>query len=151
MSSDIKEDHQNFADSHCHTQNQEELSSKTISEKTSSESSPNALTRVFNSSKTLSWHEHVYKKLTNKPTPHYIENILGIQCNKTSHLQDLTSPKSNKMTVSETILTQDKFFKVHTSVTSVNEPLNLSIRSDLKVRNKVLRGKMFILSQSRHF
>lgn len=28
---------------------------------------------------TLFWHEHVYKNLAPKPTPHYIENILGIQ------------------------------------------------------------------------
>lgn len=142
MSSDIKEDHQNSTD--CQTQNQDELSSKTHSNKTVSESSPNLLTREFNSSKSLSWHEHVYKKLTNKPTPHYIENILGIQSNKTSQLQDLTLHKTNKMTVSETVLTQDKFSKVHTSVTPVNEPLNLSIRSDLKVRSKILKGKKSI-------
>lgn len=29
--------------------------------------------------RTIFWHEHVYNKLTPKPTPHYIENILGIQ------------------------------------------------------------------------
>lgn len=28
---------------------------------------------------TLFWHDHVYKNLAPKPTPHYIENILGIQ------------------------------------------------------------------------
>ncbi|EFA11601.1 homeobox protein ceh-31 [Tribolium castaneum] len=81
--------------------------------------------------RTLSWHEHVYKKLTNKPTPHLIENILGIQNEK---------PEAKRMIVSIAD-NQEDFPKLQPAGTGceVNEPLNLSIRSDLKVRTKTVK------------
>jgi hypothetical protein len=95
--------------------------------------------KEFCGNRTLSWHEHVYKKLTNKPTPHLIENILGIQnkSNQFKEVQDL--PKTNRMTVSAPVSPQENFPKLQPSV-EVNEPLNLSIRSDLKVRTKTVKG-----------
>ncbi|CAH1377944.1 unnamed protein product [Tenebrio molitor] len=94
--------------------------------------------KEFCGNRTLSWHEHVYKKLTNKPTPHLIENILGIQnkSNQFKEVQDL--PKTNRMTVSAPVSPQENFPKLQPSV-EVNEPLNLSIRSDLKVRTKTVK------------
>ena len=121
MSSDIKEDRPNA----------------------SKEEEDNAVTKEFCANRTLSWHEHVYKKLTNKPTPHLIENILGIQNrpHQFKEVQDL--PKSNRMTVSAPVSPQDKFPKLEPSVNEVNEPLNLSIRSDLKVRTKTVKGTTY--------
>lgn len=86
--------------------------------------------------RTLSWHEHVYKKLTNRPTPHYIENILGIQ--KQSCYNDTDSMTINKETPTETLP------KIVAPVQELNEPLNLSVRnnSDVKVRTKTVKGKL---------
>lgn len=81
--------------------------------------------------RTFSWHEHVYRKLTTRPTPHYIENILGIS-KKTSGEQE---PIVHKQ-----VIDVDNF-QVITNVPDLNEPLNLSIRSDLKVRMKNVKGK----------
>lgn len=44
---------------------------------------------------TLFWHKHVYKKLASKPTPHYIENILGIP--KTAPVQSAEPALSPKV------------------------------------------------------
>lgn len=68
--------------------------------------------------RTLTWHEHVYRKLSGRPTPHYIENILGLQEEKKK------TPEHQ-----ETV-----------PVSDMNEPLNLSIKSDLKVRSKTVKG-----------
>lgn len=86
--------------------------------------------------RTLSWHEHVYKKITNRPTPHYIENILGIQ--KQTCLND-----NESMTVNKTTLTEETLPKIAAPVQELNEPLNLSIRnSDVKVRTKTVKGEL---------
>ncbi|KAF5300959.1 hypothetical protein FQA39_LY10929 [Lamprigera yunnana] len=82
--------------------------------------------------RTLSWHEHVYRKLSNKPTPHFIENILGIQnsssqCNEVE--QVLNIPKMPM--ISATLVSDYVLHSPH----EVNEPLNLSIRCD-KLRCK---------------
>lgn len=76
--------------------------------------------------RTFSWHEHVYKKLTNKPTPHYIENILGLQNKSCDNIQETVS---NRMTVCMEP-------KPVNTLQDSNEPLNLSVRSDCKVRLK---------------
>ncbi|XP_022901320.1 homeobox protein Nkx-6.3-like [Onthophagus taurus] len=72
--------------------------------------------------RTLTWHEHVYKKLTNKPTPHYIENILGLQSKTTCQGED-----NCRKTVSLTETPQDDSTEPKEEV---NEPLNLSIKTD---------------------
>lgn len=48
----------------------------------------------------LSWHEHVYKKLSSRPTPHFIANILGLppsvtkmNNNSANNCGDLVVPK----------------------------------------------------------
>lgn len=81
---------------------------------------------------TFSWHEHVYRKLTNKPTPHYIENILGLQNvsvdsdNRNMTIRNL-SPNRQQTDLKpvNTMLHHD-----------LNEPLNLSVRNEGKVRLK---------------
>lgn len=83
--------------------------------------------------KTLSWHEHVYKKLNNKPTPHFIENILGIQ-RKSNYSSNSEETFNSKMPVISASLATNSFQRL-SSVNELNEPLNLSIRSD-KVRPK---------------
>lgn len=81
----------------------------------------------------FSWHEHVYRRLTNKPTPHYIENILGLP-KVTTHSQ----PQNN--------------YKRSLSDFEINEPLNLSVKSEPTVRTKCAKGKCFhiIVSQCTH-
>ncbi|CAH1979322.1 unnamed protein product [Acanthoscelides obtectus] len=78
---------------------------------------------TFRSFDGLSWHEHVYRKLNNKPTPHYIENILGL------HKSDSETEMNKKVEGSETCTEQP-------GVTDVNEPLNLSVKSQIKVRTR---------------
>lgn len=88
--------------------------------------------------RTLSWHEHVYKKITNRPTPHYIENILGIQ------KQTCCNDESENMTVNNTNPIET-LPKIVAPVQELNEPLNLSIRnSDVKVRTKTVKGKLLL-------
>lgn len=85
-------------------------------------------------SRTLSWHEHVYRKLTTRPTPHFIENILGIQT-KSSKCSDAEETlNTSKMPVVSGSLMMDSVGKL-VPPQELNEPLNLSIRSD-KVRPK---------------
>ncbi|KAH1023547.1 homeobox protein Hox-A4 [Dendroctonus ponderosae] len=71
----------------------------------------------------FSWHEHVYRKMSNKPTPHYIENILGLGSinsqSQTLNTRQNTYP--NRCTVSNL---------------EINEPLNLSVKSEPTVRTK---------------
>ncbi|XP_017782297.1 PREDICTED: homeobox protein Hox-A4-like [Nicrophorus vespilloides] len=66
------------------------------------------------------WHEHVYRKLNTRPTPHYIENILGIG----------DPEASDNMTVSEFTEGQIKV--------DINEPLNLSTKCNNRLRTKAL-------------
>ncbi|KAK5639359.1 hypothetical protein RI129_011851 [Pyrocoelia pectoralis] len=85
---------------------------------------------------TLSWHEHVYRKLTTRPTPHFIENILGIQsippkCNDGEE----TVNKSKMSLISASFVPHGVPKLLPTR--ELNEPLNLSIRSD-KVRAKTV-------------
>nr|CAI5842285.1 unnamed protein product [Callosobruchus analis] len=61
-----------------------------------------------------SWLKHVYRKLKNKPTPHYIENILGL------HKSD-SEPETHK-----NVTKHPETFTAQPAVTEVNEPLNLS-------------------------
>ncbi|KAK9889117.1 hypothetical protein WA026_004388 [Henosepilachna vigintioctopunctata] len=84
--------------------------------------------------KTLTWHEHVYRRLSSKPTPHYIENILGIQDSKSA---DVGETEVKKMCLSGS--SDDSFVKIQTNLTDVNEPLNLSIRSIAKVKTKTVK------------
>ncbi|KAL3289885.1 hypothetical protein HHI36_023275 [Cryptolaemus montrouzieri] len=87
-----------------------------------------------NNKKTLTWHEHVYRRLTSKPTPHYIENILGIQCEKSSETDE---HELKNMCLAEN---SDSFAKDQSSLTdAINEPLNLSIRNNAKVKTKTGR------------
>lgn len=96
--------------------------------------------------RTLSWHEHVYRKLTNKPTPHYIENILGLQNNKCGQFIDTQDTmKTNVISVSEHVTQHDNFSKIPPSVTEINEPLNLSVKSELKIRTKTVKGLLINL------
>lgn len=91
---------------------------------------------VYNS---FSWHEHVYRKLTTRPTPHYIENILGISMK--------TNSETDESLVKQRIVVnniQENTNKIVASVQETNEPLNLSIKSDLKVRIKNVKGKIFL-------
>ncbi|KAJ8923608.1 hypothetical protein NQ315_010187 [Exocentrus adspersus] len=87
----------------------------------------------------LSWHEHVYRRLTNKPTPHYIENILGLQNRSAGgqlqqdgvmigHVTPPVSPKNSFSNVQQPTVPSD-----------VNEPLNLSVKNELKVRTKTVK------------
>lgn len=74
----------------------------------------------FENSERFSWHEHVYKKLNNKPTPHYIENILGL-----GNLNAQNSYNNHRaMNNSEVI-----------------EPLNLSVKCEATIITKVPKGK----------
>lgn len=99
--------------------------------------SNNSVHRESFVNRTLSWHEHVYKKINNRPTPHYIENILGIQ--RTPADADSEKMPVKISTPSETVP------KMTGSVQETNEPLNLSIRnSDVKVRTKTVKGKPFV-------
>lgn len=75
---------------------------------------------LFN--RTLTWHEHVYIKVSGRPTPHYIENILGLQKEKSN-----AEPQEPVPTICSV-------------VPDMNEPLNLSVKSDLKVRSKTVKG-----------
>lgn len=100
--------------------------------------------------RTFSWHEHVYRKLSNKPTPHYIENILDInkirsgkssQCLDDLHIVKTNSVRNNLIAVSDgDSSTQNSFNKMQSAVTELIEPLNLSIRTDFKVRTKTAKG-----------
>lgn len=108
-----------------------------ISESVNSESDlSNSVNKECLVNRTLSWHEHVYKKITNRPTPHYIENILGIQ--KQTCYNDTDSMTVSKQTPTETLP------KIVAPVQELNEPLNLSVRnsSDVKVRTKTVKGKL---------
>ncbi|XP_066248739.1 homeobox protein Hox-A4-like [Euwallacea similis] len=66
----------------------------------------------------FSWHEHVYRKLSNKPTPHYIENILGLG----------NGNSQSENTFCRTMVNLE-----------VNEPLNLSVKSELTIRTKCVK------------
>ncbi|XP_065165531.1 homeobox protein Hox-A2-like [Atheta coriaria] len=81
------------------------------------------------SGRTLSWHEHVYRKLNTRPTPHYIENILGLSDNL-CELDDVCDIERNgSMTVVSDF--GDDSLKLE-----LNEPLNLSIKCNNRVRTK---------------
>lgn len=82
--------------------------------------------------RTYSWHEHVYRKLTNKPTPHYIENILGLQ-NKTNSCDNSADTTNKRMTICSP---NHPDLKTVNTPQDSNEPLNLSVRSETKVRLK---------------
>ncbi|KAF7274390.1 hypothetical protein GWI33_012935 [Rhynchophorus ferrugineus] len=69
----------------------------------------------------FSWHEHVYRRLTTKPTPHYIENILGL-----ANVTPPVSPLQNYPPAPP----------VSGVEMEVNEPLNLSVRTDQKTRTR---------------
>lgn len=89
--------------------------------------------KMNNLSLGLSWHEHVYRPLSNRPTPHFIENILGIQNSSKCTDVEGTLTKS-KMPIISDSLVSDCVPKLVSSQ-DLNEPLNLSIRSE-KVRPK---------------
>lgn len=92
----------------------------------------------------LSWHEHVYRRLTNKPTPHYIENILGLQGKSAGQLQQDTTMTDH---VTPPDSPQNSFSNVQppTVTSDVNEPLNLSVKNELKVRTKTVKGIFIFL------
>ncbi|KAF5275351.1 hypothetical protein FQR65_LT04179 [Abscondita terminalis] len=81
-----------------------------------------------------SWHEHVYEKLSNRPTPHFIEDILGIQ-NSSSKCNDEEETLKSKLPVnsSDSVVPDCASKLIHPQ--ELNEPLNLSTRSE-KVRPK---------------
>lgn len=79
----------------------------------------------------LSWHEHVYRKVSGRPTPHYIENILGLH-------QEGKEPTATTAANAATTIRAPAATAVE-----MNEPLNLSIKSDLKVRPKTVKGGWF--------
>lgn len=83
---------------------------------------------LFN--RTLTWHEHVYRKLSGRPTPHYIENILGLQ-------EEKKTPEP-----------QEPVPTICSAVPDMNEPLNLSIKSDLKVHAKTVKGGCYMAGTS---
>lgn len=88
------------------------------------------------SGRTLSWHEHVYRKLNTRPTPHYIENILGLSDNL-SELDDVCDIERNgSMTVVSDF--GDDSLKLE-----LNEPLNLSIKCNNRVRTKTDKGTSY--------
>lgn len=93
----------------------------------------------------LSWHEHVYRRLTNKPTPHYIENILGLQGKSAGQLQQDTTMTGH---VTPPDSPQNSFSNVQpaTVTSDVNEPLNLSVKNELKVRTKTVKGTLIFVS-----
>lgn len=115
---------------------QELQSPASVSIKSEADSEGDVIKKDICENRTLSWHEHVYRKLTAKPTPHYIENILGLQ-EKTA-----SEPQECKMrTVADiTPVVQHPHPKISSSVPELNEPLNLSIRSDFKIRAKTIKG-----------
>lgn len=114
---------------------QEVQSPASVSVKSEADSDTGVIKRDICVNRTWTWHEHVYRKLNSKPTPHYIENILGLQTKPSSDPQDLKSRM-----IAETPVAQDSLPKITPSVPELNEPLNLSIRSDLKVRSKTMKG-----------
>ncbi|KAB0801368.1 hypothetical protein PPYR_05722 [Photinus pyralis] len=85
---------------------------------------------------TLSWHEHVYRKLTTRPTPHFIENILGIQSISPKCNNGEETANKSKMSFISASRVSDSVPKL-AATHELNEPLNLSIRSD-KVRAKTI-------------
>ncbi|KAJ8986276.1 hypothetical protein NQ317_009986 [Molorchus minor] len=86
----------------------------------------------------FSWHEHVYRKLSNKPTPHYIENILGLQ-SKSS--QDNQQDNNMIVHVTPPVSPQSTFSNIPPVVptSEVNEPLNLSVKNEHRVRTKTVK------------
>lgn len=111
------------------------ISSKTDSESVSVENDHSEDKKGDeNAFMTFTWHEHVYRKLTAKPTPHYIENILGLQGS-----QPLDSEMEN-MCFSG--VQKDNLAKVQSNLTDTNEPLNLSIRTGAKVKTKISKGEL---------
>ncbi|XP_056645656.1 homeobox protein ceh-30 [Diorhabda sublineata] len=78
----------------------------------------------------LSWHEHVYRRLSSKPTPHYIENILGLkseQCDNQDNMIGNFSPPKVSYPVQQTV------------TADINEPLNLCVKSQIKIRAKTVK------------
>lgn len=86
--------------------------------------------------RTYTWHEHVYRKLTGRPTPHYIENILGLQKTNTT----TTTPPAPPPPPPHHQQHQEPVSANRSPVPDMNEPLNLSIKSDTKVRSKTVKG-----------
>ncbi|XP_060537375.1 hematopoietically-expressed homeobox protein hhex-like [Cylas formicarius] len=115
MSTEIKEQPQE----HLLTapQNENDVEQPTTSNNVRGETFQNSCSVSFDR---CSWHEHVYRRLTNKPTPHYIENILGL-ANGTPAI-----PPQNDY---------PNLQAVHGEF-ETNEPLNLSVKSEPKVRTK---------------
>lgn len=78
-----------------------------------------------NANSALSWHEHVYKKLSSRPTPHFIANILGLPAsvakmnnNRANNCGDLVVPKGTL-----------KVDYIDKDLNEPAEPLNLTIPS----------------------
>lgn len=104
----------------------------------------------YKSGTVLSWHEHVYRRITHKPTPHYIENILGIQtpCNEALLTPDdcvgigtTLSPVMPPTADYPLLLTThiDAVADMHYSESESelpDLPLNLSIRAIDKIKTK---------------
>ncbi|XP_050497400.1 homeobox protein Hox-A4-like [Diabrotica virgifera virgifera] len=75
----------------------------------------------------FSWHEHVYRRLNNKPTPHYIENILGLKSEQCEEQDDMIANVTNPP-INYPVMTAES-----------NEPLNLSVKNQLKIRTKTAK------------
>lgn len=87
----------------------------------------------------LTWHEHVYKRLPSKPTPHYIENILGLQKTSADQFQD-----NKEQNMSSQVAAQNSYPSQTVTITpDVNEPLNLSVKNHSKGRTKNPRGMFY--------
>lgn len=88
----------------------------------------------------FSWHEHVYKKLTTRPTPHFIENILGLPGVKVASRTDKDGVRRvTKMNCVSVDVNSAGLARRSLTVGDLNEPLNLSIRSEevrIKTGNK---------------
>ena len=106
---------------------------------------PGAKGKESHIDRTLTWHEHVYRKLTQKPTPHYIENILGFPSKSCASDSDklkvnpASSPAASEVVPKITITMQD-----------LNEPLNLSVRPGAKTRVKSSKGESMRLFVNVH-
>ncbi|XP_018320572.1 hematopoietically-expressed homeobox protein hhex-like [Agrilus planipennis] len=83
--------------------------------------------RIQELNRTYSWHEHVYRKVNARPTPHFIENILGIQTKRTTCPDDVLQKDDSSLLQG---FLPAEVSKVTVAVQDANEPLNLSIKSD---------------------
>lgn len=128
MSADSVDRNRSALDDDLQVRPQEMQSPSSVSE------TGNVINRDNCENRTLSWHEHVYRKLTAKPTPHYIENILGLQDKAAGEPQEYKGRMADGPGV------EHPHPKMTSSVPELNEPLNLSIRSDLKIRAKTVKG-----------